>query len=216
MDVKKEKEKILTDEEVDILQEIMNIAFGQAASDLADVIDIHVILSVPFVKILQAPELPDYIRDEIRDICNISIIEQKFLGKFRGNALMVFPSHAGKELIALFGLEENTHIDADPVETLGRETLMEVGNIMIGACIGKLAELLKDSVTYSPPRLIIENHPCDTIPDSQLAADDSAIVLKTVFSFDKGSISGFVFLVTSHESIQWLKEALRKFIEQYE
>ncbi len=214
MDVK--KEKILTDEEVDILQEIMNIAFGQAASDLADVIDIHVMLNVPYIKILQATELPDYIKDEIKDISSISIIEQKFLGKFRGNALMVFPSYAGKELIVLFGLEENVHLEADPVETLGRETLLEVGNIMIGACIGKLAELLKDNVTYSPPRIIIENHPCDTIPESQLSTDDSAIVLKTVFSFDKGAISGFVFLVTSHESIQWLKEALQKFIEQWE
>jgi chemotaxis protein CheC len=211
------KEKnTLNAEEVEILQEIMNIAFGQAASDLAHVIDIHVVLSVPYIKILKATELPVYIKDEIKDISDISIIEQKFLGRFKGSALMVFPASAGRELIGLFGLEENNSLESDPIETLGRETLMEVGNILIGACIGKLSELLKDSVTFSPPQIILHNHPSKTIPESHLTSNDSAIVLKTVFGFDKGDVNGFMFLVTSQESIQWLKEALQKFIEQYE
>jgi len=42
------QETMITEEETDILQEIMNIAFGRAASDLAEYIDIFVILSVPF------------------------------------------------------------------------------------------------------------------------------------------------------------------------
>jgi chemotaxis protein CheC len=206
----------LTEEEVEILQEIMNIAFGQAASDLAEVIDIHVVLSVPYVKILKTTELPVYIKDEIRDISDISIIEQKFLGRFKGIALMAFPSSAAKELINLFEIEENESLESDPIETLGRETLMEVGNILIGACIGKLSELLKDTVTYSPPRIILYNHPRETIPEAHLMSNDSAIVLKTDFGFDKGAVSGYMFLVTSQESIQWLREALQTFIEQYE
>lgn len=209
-------EKTLTEEEVEILQEIMNIAFGQAASDLAQVVDIHVALSVPYVKILKTTELPLYIKEEIKDIGNISIIEQKFLGKFRGNALMAFPSSAAKELINLFEIGENESLESDPIDTLGRETLMEVGNILIGACIGKLSELLKDSVTFSPPQIILYNHPRETIPEAHLMSNDSAIVLKTVFGFDKGAVSGFMFLVTSQESIQWLREALQNFIEQYE
>ena len=207
---------MIDDEEIEVLTEIMNIAFGQAASDLAEVIDIHVVLSVPFIKILQATELPEYIKKEIQDISNISIIEQEFLGKFKGSALMVFPSSSGRELIGLFELGEDMPLESDPIETLGRETLMEVGNILIGACIGKLTELLKDNVTFSPPRIILHNHPIDTIPENQLRSNNSAIVLKTVFSFDKGDVNGFLFLVTSHESIQWLREALQNFIEQYE
>lgn len=87
---------MLETDEIEILQEIMNIAFGQAATNLAEVIDIHIVLNVPYIKIVQASELPEYIKDEIRDINNISIIEQKFLGRFKGNALMVFPSGSEK------------------------------------------------------------------------------------------------------------------------
>jgi len=209
-------EKMITDEEVDILQEIMNIAFGKAASDLAEVIDIHVALSVPYIKILKAPELPVYIKDEIRDLLNISIIEQKFLGKFKGTAFMVFPSYAAKELIGMLGLEKDRSLESDPVETLEREVLMEVGNILIGACIGKISELLKDIITYSPPHIILHNQPTETVPENHLTSNDSAIVLKTVFGFEKGEVGGFLFLVTSQDSIQWLKGALQKFMEQYE
>lgn len=56
MDTK--KDDTLQCDEVEILQEIMNIAFGQAAADLAEVIDIYVELSVPYIKILHATELP--------------------------------------------------------------------------------------------------------------------------------------------------------------
>lgn len=207
---------MITDEEVEILQEIMNIGFGKAASDLAEVIDIHVVLSVPYIKVLKTAELPVYIKDEIRDILNISIIEQKFLGKFKGTAFMVFPSYAAKELIGMFELEKDHSLVSDPIDMLEREILMEVGNILIGACIGKISELLKDNVTYAPPQIILHNQPSDTIPESHLNSNDSAIVLKTVFGFVKGDVSGFLFLVTSQESIQWLKNALKKFMDQFE
>ena len=113
MDTK--KEEVLSGEEVEILQEIMNISFGKAASDLAQVMDIHVVRSVPYMTILMESELPVYIKDEIRDIVNISIIEQKFLGKFKGSALMIFPSSAGRVRIGLFGLEEDTSLESDPI-----------------------------------------------------------------------------------------------------
>ena len=137
-------EKILTDEETEILQEIMNISFGQSAADLADVIDTHVVLSVPFIKIMQATELPDYFKDHVREYKNISLVEQKFWGKFKGDALLVFSAGAGRELVSMLQQDDKDGFESHPVDILERETLMEVGNILIGACVGKLAELLKD------------------------------------------------------------------------
>ena len=45
---------IFSEEEKDILQEIMNIAFGNATADLAEVIDIYVLLSVPDIKVIRS------------------------------------------------------------------------------------------------------------------------------------------------------------------
>jgi chemotaxis protein CheC len=211
-----DKTQILTDEELEILQEIMNIAFGKSAADLADVIDTHVVLNVPFISIMQVMELPDYIRKHVRDYKNISIVEQHFWGRFKGDALLVFSSGSGKELIGLLQRGENASLESDPIEILERETLMEVGNILIGACVGKVAELLKDVVTYTPPMIVLERFYEDAITESVFDPNKIAIVLKTNFSFSEGDVSGFLFLVTSNDSIQWLREALQIFIEQYE
>jgi len=211
------QDNLLNAEEVEILQEIMNISFGQSAADLADVIDTAVVLSVPFIEILDVPELPDYIRSHVKDYKNINIVEQKFWGKFRGDALLIFSSGAGKELMSLLQSDNKNALDSsDPFDILERETLMEVGNILIGACVGKLSELLQDVVTYTPPLVMVEKDYREAISTGHYDEDKTAIILKTDFCFDEGNVSGFLFLVTNNDSVRWLKEALRTFIEQYE
>jgi chemotaxis protein CheC len=92
-------------EDRDILQEIMNIAFGNAAAELAQVINIFVVLSVPFIQVLRARELPAYIKSEVQ--CDsVSIVEQDFWGEFKGNALLVFQSGAGRELAFMLNGDE--------------------------------------------------------------------------------------------------------------
>lgn len=209
------RQEEISDDEKEILQEIMNIAFGQAASDLAEVINIFVVLSVPHVEMFDARELPEYLKGQVSGYDTISILEQNFWGEFRGSAFMMFPASAGRELISIFddepGLDGSLGMDA-----LEKETLMEVGNILVGACVGKLAELLGDVVTYSPPRVITDVTPGEGIPATAFEADSSAIVLKTLFRFNERDLEGFLFLVTSHDSVAWLKLSLTRFMERYE
>jgi len=205
----------ISDEEKDILQEIMNIAFGKAAADLAEVINIFIVLSVPHIEILNAQALPEYIKTQVSTYDRVSIVEQNFWGDFKGSAFLVFQASAGRELISLFG-DASSDFGSESIDALEKETLMEVGNILIGACVGKLSELLGDAVTYSPPRVVTENTPNDAIPVNIFESGSSAIVLKTVFCFNERNVHGFLFLVTSHDSILWLKKSLVTFMEQYE
>jgi len=211
-----EQTEILTEEERDILQELMNIAFGKAAADLAEVISIFVVLSVPNIQVLKAAELPDYLRQEIRDQENLSIVEQNFRGRFRGGAYLVFPAGAGKELISLLNADSEPNFEAGSIDILEKETLMEIGNILIGACVGKMTELLGDVVTYSPPRVVVENQPHEILPHNLFNPEYSALVMKTVFRFDERDVNGFLFLVTSHDSVEWIRKSLADFLEQYE
>ena len=211
-----QKEKILSDEEIEILQEMMNISFGKSAADLADVIDTHVVLSVPFIRIMQVPELPTYFKDHVKEYKTVSVIEQKFMGRFKGDALLVFSSGAGRELIKMLHQDTRSGFESDPIDILERETLMEVGNILIGACVGKLAELLKDVVSYTPPAIVVERDYDNAVSVTRYDPNDTAIVLKTDFCFDEGDVSGSLLLITSNDSVSWMKEALRLFIEQYE
>jgi chemotaxis protein CheC len=206
---------MITEEETDILQEIMNIAFGRAASDLAEYIDIFVILSVPFIKLLRSSDLPPYINSEIKDYDKVSLVEQNFWGKFKGSAFLVFPAGSGKKILSMLdGSEE--YFESDPIYELEKETFREVGNILIGACIGKIAELLGDVITYSPPRVVVERSQRGIIADTLFTPDHLAIVLRTMFEFNDRNVSGYLFIITTEESFAWLKTALHQFLEQYE
>jgi chemotaxis protein CheC len=208
---------IISDEERDILQEVMNIAFGKASAELAEVIDIYVVLSIPDIKLLKTAEVPQYIEAEIKDLENLSVIKQSYTGKFHGTALLLFPGGAGKKLFSLFENGSTTDSGSEDFSVvLEKETLLEVGNILIGASVSKVAELLNDNVSYRPPRIVIESKPGDIVDWDLAEPDGPVILLQTVFSFDKRDISGLLFLIPSYKSFEWLKKALHAFIQQYE
>lgn len=206
----------ITGDEIEILQEIMNIAFGKATADLAEFIDIYIKLSVPNVQITKTVNLGQYLNDVVSNNGQISIVEQKFWGRFSGYALLVFPSGSGKELISILAGDVHDSFLTDPIDELEKGTLMEVGNILIGACIGKIAEILNDVMTYSPPVVLLERHTGNIIPASIFNPDDNAIILKTIFNFENKEVTGMLLLLISRESVYWLKKALNEFMEQYE
>ena len=211
--------QILTEEERDVLQEIMNIGFGSAAADLAQVIDIYVVLSVPTIKVIDRAYLIDDIKSEICDYQEVSIVEQNFWSKFKGVALLVFSGAAGKNLLSIISSndeEAKRHFESDPIRVLEKETLMEVGNILVGACVGKVAELLGDFVSYSPPRVIVGNLADYDVSEAGYSPKDVVIVMEAIFHFNIQNVRGFLFIITNHESIAWLKEAIRAFLKKYE
>jgi len=207
--------EIISDYEKDILQEIMNIAFGNATADLAEVIDIYVVLSVPDIHIVGVGDLPEYLRKSFNMKDDSSFVEQKFWGDFKGSGLLVFPDRAGNELISI--LDHNQHeTELRPIAILEQEMLIEIGNILIGACVGKVANLLGTFVTYSPPQAIIGSNDSNTSLIESFDSDQSAIVMKTIFEFEKKNINGYLLILTNSESLGWLKKALNDFMESYE
>ncbi len=206
-----------SDEERDILQEVMNIAFGKASADLAEVIDIYVVLSVPDIMLLKTGEVPRFIEQEVKNLEEITVIKQNFTGRFHGSALLLFPGGAGQKLITLFDDGRETESGSENFSVvLEKETLLEVGNILVGASVSKVAELLGDEISFRPPRIIVESRPADIVDWDLAEPDGPVILMRTVFGFDNRDIYGLLFLIPSFKSFDWLKEALRAFLQQYD
>jgi chemotaxis protein CheC len=165
--------------------------------------------------VVKGRDLPDYFIGELDGSSVVNLIEQNFLGKFSGQALLIFPSGAEKELIKLFNQENPEEIYNVDMDTLEQETLIEVGNILIGACIGKITELLSDFVTYDPPRLLVQDLAKSTPARFPVDEDSFAISIRTVFRFEQQNVEGYLFLITKQRSIQWLKKALQTFLESF-
>lgn len=208
-------EEIFSLEEKDILQEVMNIAFGNATADLAGVIDIYVVLSVPKIKVITVGALPAYLKETVASTSVASIVDQKFWGDFSGSGFLVFPQGAGNDLVSF--LEDHKTDEAPGVkEHVGDEVLTEVGNILIGACVGKMSELLSTFVTYSPPRAIKGDSDEYGFLVDHFDPEQPAIVMKTVFKFKEKDINGFLLILTNQDSIGWLRKSLQDFMGAYE
>jgi len=206
---------VFSPEEHDLLQEIMNIGFGSAAADLAGVIDIHVRLSVPTIMVIPSSELIDYIKENMSGAHEISIIEQNFWSKFRGTAMLAFTAGTGRALLSLIGDINEHSFQSDPMRVLEKEMLMEIGNILSGACVGKVAELLGDVVFYSPPRVLIGAIESSGVSKITIDSNNFVIILQTIFNFGSQNLSGCLFLIVNQDSITWLKQALKNFLSQF-
>ncbi|MBW1892228.1 MAG: chemotaxis protein CheC [Deltaproteobacteria bacterium] len=208
--------EIISQEERDILQELMNIAFGNATADLAEVIDIYVKLSVPNIQLVEINALSAYLKDAINSDSKSSIVEQRFWGSFKGSGLLVFPSGSGIDLLALLNEKETDNSDNIPMDLIEKGGLLEISNILIGACVGKFSELLGTFVTYSPPQVFHGNSSeCESFIQN-FDPSQTAIVMKTVFDFQDKNVGGFLLILTSYESLDWLRKALHDFLDSYE
>lgn len=206
---------IMSPLERDALQEIMNISFGQAAADLSDVIAQYVTLTVPYIDVMPFQAVYGRICEEITDVHDMSMITQFFSGKFSGSSILFFPHGEGKKLLRLFGENEVASCDNYDLDVLEKEGLVEISNIIIGACISKIAELLGDVVGYSPPRYFSKDQIFPSLKEA-LGGDDSfAIYFKTVFHFERFDASGYLFLVSDYTAMEWLKKAIAEYLEQY-
>ena len=86
----------------------------------------------------------------------------------------------------------------------------------MGACISKIAELLKDVVNYSPPRYYSQDQIHNTLEGAFAEKDSFAIFFKTMFHFKEFDASGFLFLICDQSTLEWIKQAIENYLNQYE
>ena len=209
-----------SEEEKDILQEIMNIAFGNATADLSELIDIQVILSVPDIRVIHSSALPDYLVETINHGQKNSVTGQQFWGKFTGSGVLFLPS--GTERILTKFLNNPQSLDTVgkivPLVDKSKKNglLLEISNILIGACVGKISDLLNTVVSYTPPELLSSGYSDYNFLLKHFDMEQTAIVMKTLFQFDMQDINGLLLIMTNYTSTDWLKNALHEFMEAYE
>ena len=213
-------ETIFSTEEKDILQEVMNIAFGNAAADLAELIDIHTVLSVPDIQLVDFHYLAEYLKAAIPHKQTNSVAGQKFWGEFNGTGLLFLPCGSERVLnkfLNVSQMDDENDPAAKPLdENMKSGLLLEISNILIGACVGKISDLLDTMVSYTPPELLSLEKTDYRFLLKHFHTDQRAIVMKTLFQFDQQNINGLLLIMTNDQSIDWLKTALRAFLDAYE
>lgn len=205
-----------SEEEKDILQEIMNIAFGNATADLAELIDVQVILSIPDIRIMGFDDLPDFLNETINHGRKNAAIGQKFRGDFNGTGLLFLPAGTERVLETFLNIDYRDKISQQEDIEIKTGLLVEISNILIGACVGKISGLLNTVVAYSPPELFSNGGDDYQFLLEHFEAEQTAIVMKTLFQFDQQDVNGLLLIMTNYKSVGWMKTALHDFMKDYE
>ena len=139
---------VLDEDLRDSLRELSNIAVGRAADLLARLLDTFVIMPIPAVNLLERSELSMAL-SSVQGTHSVSAVCQGFTGsKIAGEALLIFNDASFTDMAEL------THFEGEITEQIELELLMDISNILIGACLKGLAEQLDINFSQGQPYLL--------------------------------------------------------------
>ncbi len=207
------KNNLFSELELDALRETMNMSFGSATADLAEVMDIFVKLNIPEIEILSGNDLISQLNHDIKDFGTCNIIHQEYFGDFHGRVMLIFPWGIEKELLSYFRHPDTTSFQSDELINLEKEVLLEIGNILIGACVGRFFDFINSRISYLPPQCIQGRQFSKVFRQAHSSEETPFISISTHFAFEDRRVAGHLFLINRADAAEYLKKALSHFQE---
>lgn len=197
---------LLTQTQKEVLNELVNIAFGRAAASLSAMVHQRMQLEAPQVMMLSLNELSDALKSLYQ--ADVACVHQVFGGRFNGNALLLMSHADASALLSLLVDEPPIYHTLTPSD---REALMEIGNILLNAFIGSFGNLLRERISFMVPVLHV-----DTVEGMirSLEIDKTrlhyALFVTTRFVLTKGKATGHLAMIMGVESLEALFSSMEE------
>lgn len=210
MALQKEQRIDVDEIQIDALTEILNVGVGAAASVLSELVNATVTLTVPHLELKSFFELKKALGE--RSDPNVVAIHQGISGEFPGEAFLVFPEACSLELVRSLLQEDVTLEELPDVES---EAMSELGNIILNACIGTMANQIDRRVEVSLPHFI-RGDISEIMPGSpeDQGGFGVGLLLYVDFSIESKGIGGYIVLTMTIESAQVLFDAVQGYLKE--
>lgn len=191
--------------ERDAIGEAFNLGMGAAGSALSEMLGQEVVLSVPNVNIEKRAEAAYTVLRECsrhnEDIAEqaISGVREHFAGPFAGHALLLFPQKSSLELVRL--LLQQPESDAEWLSEMELEALVEVGNIILNACLSSIAEIVGDEISNEIPEAVKGTVGEILSPSGDRTEQDYVMNLHMHFSVHEVHIEGDITFIMDIRSL---------------
>lgn len=198
----------LSSDQTDVLQEITNIAMGQAGDTLARVLNTFVTLSVPRIQLVEVTAIAKTLSTLAPDVHLVSAVRQPFSDrKLRGEAMVIFSDQGCNDLADLMGYEG---ILTDQTE---RELLIDVSNILIGGCLNGIAAQLELDFTYAIPTIMAEKTEIEHILTPEKLPWQYALLVEVHFRLEGRNFSAHLIILMTEEAIESLRITLAQWAD---
>lgn len=191
---------------LDALGELVSLGVGKAANLLNIMLDSHVLLSVPSLSILSAEELRGRLGSLARQ--ELAAVEMGYSGGIEGSVELIFSmDDAGKLVDCLTG--DLTGLEGS-LDEIRAGTLAEVGNIVINAVLGTLANELDLALEYSVPAYY-EGGIDRLIGEAGVEAHSSVLLVQTRFQVEELRVDGDIIVFFAVGSFENLSSAIERY-----
>lgn len=191
---------LLNEMQRDALQELMNISMGQAANALARLIETRITLSIPRIVAATPVQFAALLSNNEANW----FTRQSFMGAVNGEAITLL-TKAGCEALA-----EAMEYDLPLSDASSRELVLELANILAGACLTGFAEQLNLSAKLNMPTLYTPELGNEEHEQFRWV---STLLLEVEFSVDASKFDSRVIICLEQRSVKTLLDSLQSLLE---
>jgi len=191
----------------DCYQEIANVAMGRAGDLLARLLNVFVELPIPNVNFIEVSELRMALKD-IENHESTSGVCQGFISAgISGEALLILNDSSFKDVASLM----NYQYDADMGTEL--ELLMDLANVLIGACLKGVSEQLDIQFSQGHPEVLGQHRKISDLIANNANKWKKTLAIEISYSIENYPIKCDLLLLFTEKSMQTLNNKLAYLID---
>lgn len=197
----------LNADQQDCLQELINVAMGQASDQLARYLDTFVYLKVPKIEQVSSKDISAEFHTEDN---NAAVVSQGFFGYegIRGEALLIYQPQDSDRLADLLGYE--------PDELSVEEQIIDLSSILTTTFLNVFASQIDNQMSYSAPRLLSNNKSTLSEHIEQQAFNwDLALKVKITYQVTDYSFNCDMVLLIPESAFVDITQVLDRILESF-
>jgi chemotaxis protein CheC len=198
-------EPALSEDQRDALQEVANIAMGQAATRLSKLLGTFIELSVPRVRVVAVSEASETLRAMTGITDSVTAVRQGFRSDIKGEAIVLCRSGSVEQLCALV---DDPYMKSSYETTTQTELIFDVATVLMGACVSCIFDRLGRAPIFSPPGMIGSDLMLEDVFQPAALAWKTALLLEVNFALEDHSFRAHLVMLMAEESILHMNEAL--------
>jgi chemotaxis protein CheC len=187
---------LLTPRERGLLVEMFNIGVDEAAASLSRLVKQRLTLSVLEVEFQSVSRLAQHFNED----CSMCSVSQHMSGPFDAQGMLLFTEQGSLEVVRrMLGSDMSDETLAE----LHQEALLEIGNIVLNACIGSISRIMETTFNIDPPQLKLGNARY-LIPATAGATQDAALLIRISLELSDSATSGHIVFLLETVSLSQL------------
>ncbi|ASA54787.1 chemotaxis protein CheC [Vibrio gazogenes] len=186
---------VLSADHQDALQEFMNISMGRAANKLATLLDLHVTISVPNIRLATDEDLARLKQSE----SDYYYTRQSFFGGMDGELITLISRLGCQQVVADLNRVKGHTSDAINVD----ESILDISNILSGASLKGLCEQIEVKTKIQPPVLFEPSRQPLPVSEWKLS-----LIMEISFLIEKDSFAARTIICFADRELDRMLERL--------